>query len=63
MKRTPKEEEQKKRKNEADKLYNVLNSYYQNIKLTLYLNQSKFPELFEVTPKLQLECITKLKSL
>ena len=63
MKRTPKEEQQQKKKNEADKLYNVLNSYYQNIKLTLDLNQSKFPELFEVTPKLKLECITKLKRL
>ena len=32
----------RRKKNETDKLYNALNSYHQNIKLTLKLDPTKF---------------------
>ena len=54
---------ERKKKNETDELYNALNSYHQNIKLTLKLIQpiSKIQLLFEVTAKLQFKCTIKLK--
>ena len=46
----------RRKKNETDELYNVLNSYHQNIKLTLELNPTKslILRLYEVTAELQL---------
>ena len=48
-----------KKKNEADQLYNALNSYHQNIRLTLELDPTKFHDTQIVTEKLQLKRVIK----
>ena len=52
------------KKNETDELYNTLNSYHQNIKLTLQLDPTKFLdiEIIRSNGKLQLVCIIKWRS-
>ena len=44
----------RRKKNETDELYNALNSYHQNVKLTLDLDPTLIQRLFEVVAKLQL---------
>ena len=54
-----------RKKNETDELYNALNSYHQNIKLTLELNPTKFlhTEIIRSNGKITAQVYNKMKKL
>ena len=53
----------RRKKNETDELYNALNSYHQNIKLTLGLNPTKFldTEIIRSNVKITTQVYNKMK--
>ena len=55
----------RRKKNETDELYNALNSYHQNIKLTLELNPTKFldTEIIRSNGKITTQVYNKMKKL
>ena len=55
----------RRKKNETDELYNELNSYHQNIQLTLELNPTKFPdtEIIQSNSKITTQVYNKMKKL
>ena len=54
-----------RKKNDIDGLYNTLNSYHQNIKLTLELDPTKFldTEIFQSNAKTTTQVYNKMKKL
>ena len=55
----------RRKKNETDELYDALNSYHQNIKLTLELNPTKFldTEIIRSNGKITTQVYNKMKKL
>ena len=55
----------RRKKNETDELYNALNSYHQNIKLTLELNPTKFldTKIIRSNGKITTQVYNKMKKL
>ena len=55
----------RKKRNQTDELYNALNSYHQNIKLTLELDPTKFfdTEIIRSNGKITIQEYNKMKKL